>query len=334
MASSEQRVRYRDSDFYQTLITFEVQDVLFRVPVEPFETRSEVFRDMFSLPSGNETPTEGTSDDSPIVLEGVVVEDFRALLKFLYPKKRTVTSTEFSKEEWIGIHALAFMWEFHEAKEASKAFLVAMDDSVTKFELAVRYEYDDWLRLAYKELTNRPDSLSLDEGQRIGLEATLNIGRVREIRWKSTAKLLVLNQGGWGYRCPQCGEAVERIAWSESLEQAVVDEISGRVAECNACRTFFYEQQTRRDGIIEGRVDHAIRNIVPEKILAFNTEESHNCQSDAHISTTDSSTTLGTTPTPTRKRKPKKFRRAIAVTAPSDSVVNNPEAPTIEFAET
>ena len=55
----------------------------FRVPVEAFERRSEVFRDMFALPV--ESP-EGRSDDTPIVLEGIEVEDFRALLRFLYPK--------------------------------------------------------------------------------------------------------------------------------------------------------------------------------------------------------------------------------------------------------
>ncbi|KLO09626.1 hypothetical protein SCHPADRAFT_833766, partial [Schizopora paradoxa] len=239
-----------------------VQDVLFRVPVEPFETRSEVFRDMFSLPNGDEASKEGTSDDSPIVLEGVAVDDFRALLKFLYPKKRTTTTTEFSKEEWIGIHALAFMWEFEEAKEASKAFLITMDDSITKLELAVRYQYDDWLRLAYKELSNRPNSLSLDEGERIGLAATLNIGRLREIRLESTSSLLVFNQNPRTHNCPRCGVQVNRRTYIGGY-----DDYSRRVAECQPCKIFFYDLPATKDGIIEGRVDQAIRDMVPEKIL-------------------------------------------------------------------
>lgn len=64
----------------------QVQNTLFRVPFEVFETRSEVFRDMFSLPVGAVTATNGKSDDSPIVLEGVEAKDFKALLRLLYPK--------------------------------------------------------------------------------------------------------------------------------------------------------------------------------------------------------------------------------------------------------
>lgn len=60
--------------------------MLFRVLVEAFAERSEIFRDMFALPSGDVTAAEGGSDDSPIVLEGVDVDDFRALLRYLYPR--------------------------------------------------------------------------------------------------------------------------------------------------------------------------------------------------------------------------------------------------------
>ncbi|KLO09622.1 hypothetical protein SCHPADRAFT_833759, partial [Schizopora paradoxa] len=244
-----------------------VQDVLFRVPVEPFETRSQAFRDMFSLPSGDETPTEGTSDDSPIVLEGIAVDDFRALLKFLYPKKRTTSATEFSKEEWIGIHALAFMWEFHEAKEASKASLVAMDDSVVKFELAVRYEYDDWLRLAYKELTNRPDSLSLDEGERIGLAATLNIGRLREARLESTSSWQVMHQDPTIYGCPHCGKSMNRNVWYPASSE--------RGGQCEPCGVTFYRNKATVEEITTKSIDDVIRTIVPEKVLTLETEGAH-----------------------------------------------------------
>jgi hypothetical protein len=38
---------------------------------------------MFNLPSGM-NKAEGSSDELPIVLEGETVEDFRAVLKYLY----------------------------------------------------------------------------------------------------------------------------------------------------------------------------------------------------------------------------------------------------------
>ncbi len=96
----------RDEEFYTTLVTFkaslddpsptsplshrnaQVQDILFRVSVEEFKTQSEIFRDMFAFPQESKegSPPEGTSDASPIILEGVKVDEFRALLRYLYPK--------------------------------------------------------------------------------------------------------------------------------------------------------------------------------------------------------------------------------------------------------
>ncbi|KLO09623.1 hypothetical protein SCHPADRAFT_943488 [Schizopora paradoxa] len=150
----------RDDEFYMTLVTFKVQNVHFRVPVDAFEARSEVFRDMFALP--NES-AEGRSDDIPIVLEGIDVDDFKALLRFLYPKKRAST-VRLSQKEWMGIHTLAHMWGFEEARKASNASLVDMEDSIAKVEIATRYDYDDWRRKAYEELAKRPDPLSSVHG--------------------------------------------------------------------------------------------------------------------------------------------------------------------------
>ncbi len=49
------------------------------------EEESEVFSKMFTLPPPPGEEVEGQSDDKPIRLEGVKKEEFRSLLRLLYP---------------------------------------------------------------------------------------------------------------------------------------------------------------------------------------------------------------------------------------------------------
>jgi hypothetical protein len=61
-----------------------VENDLFRVHRYFFIRESVVFRDMFSLPTGSETFTEGQSDDRPIVLQDVKSADFEGLVWMFY----------------------------------------------------------------------------------------------------------------------------------------------------------------------------------------------------------------------------------------------------------
>jgi len=63
----------------------QVEDWLFCVPRFEFVKSSEVFADMFLLPSGPGANTEGRDKDHPIVLEGYKKEEFSCLLKVMYP---------------------------------------------------------------------------------------------------------------------------------------------------------------------------------------------------------------------------------------------------------
>jgi hypothetical protein len=68
------------------LIGTQVEDTLFRVPRHEFEETSEVFSDMFRLPTGEGSlqTADGSSDENPILLEGHKAVDFANLLKILY----------------------------------------------------------------------------------------------------------------------------------------------------------------------------------------------------------------------------------------------------------
>ena len=50
-----------------------------------FEQSSEVFADMFRLPSGPSASIEGQVKEHPIILEGYKKDDFACLLKVMYP---------------------------------------------------------------------------------------------------------------------------------------------------------------------------------------------------------------------------------------------------------
>ena len=55
-------------------------------------SESDVFTTMFTLPQGNKPNAEGTSPNNPIKLpEEIKSEDFKALLKVLYPLKYVFT---------------------------------------------------------------------------------------------------------------------------------------------------------------------------------------------------------------------------------------------------
>jgi len=60
-----------------------VEDCLFKVPREPLEAESIVFRDMFLLPQGDMTEIEGLSDENPVVLKGIQQDEFEQLLTVL-----------------------------------------------------------------------------------------------------------------------------------------------------------------------------------------------------------------------------------------------------------
>ena len=64
----------------------QVEDTHFKIPTMILEGESEVFKAMFTLPPSPGEEVEGQSDDKPILLEGVKKDEFRSLLRLLYPR--------------------------------------------------------------------------------------------------------------------------------------------------------------------------------------------------------------------------------------------------------
>jgi len=111
----------------------QVEDRLFCVPRYEFVQSSEVFADMFLLPSGPGANTEGQDREHPIVLEGYKKDEFACLLKVMYPTyvliifiqldptylpgcrasslvSGTTLGFPLGKEEWVSVMKLSTIW--------------------------------------------------------------------------------------------------------------------------------------------------------------------------------------------------------------------------------
>ncbi|KAK7024959.1 hypothetical protein R3P38DRAFT_2951946 [Favolaschia claudopus] len=179
----------RDHMYYLDTITFKVEDSLFKVPRYHFEHGSEIFANMFALPTRNEYPAEGQSDRNPILLQGISSVDFRALLKFLYPlnvkQVMRKQSRWLTKDEWISVLRLSTQWRFLEARTLA---IQTLDNNwgndmggVQRIILARQFDIATWLRMGYIDLAQRGEAISREEAQQIGFETAFGLSRAREM---------------------------------------------------------------------------------------------------------------------------------------------------------
>ena len=183
-------------------MSYQVEDCLFKVPREPLEAESTVFRDMFLLPQGDKAKVEGLSDANPVVLGGVKKKDFEQLLKALMCRSAIIFSSmriftdhgrrKYGKNvnrpileqgQWISVLKLSTMWEFGGLRRSAIDNLDGGSNPlnpVDKFLLALRYDVTEWTLSALLKLAQRPEPISIEEGRKLGLETALKIASVRE----------------------------------------------------------------------------------------------------------------------------------------------------------
>ncbi|KAH9833512.1 uncharacterized protein C8Q71DRAFT_860308 [Rhodofomes roseus] len=158
-------------------VIFLVEDTLYNVHRYFLKRDSPVFQTMFSQPSG--TSGEGESDDNPITLEGIKSADFANFLSCIYPSNLGQGDLT-TYEEWSAALELAVRWEFNSVRD----FIVRrMKDTGTLAEqvaMARRLDMQQWCWDACTKLCQRAKPLTLEEGQRLGVEDTVRISQVRE----------------------------------------------------------------------------------------------------------------------------------------------------------
>ncbi|KAH8101352.1 hypothetical protein DFH11DRAFT_1736482 [Phellopilus nigrolimitatus] len=172
-------VRRDDRYYSSTLITFKVENCLFRVVRDAFK-QSEVFRGMFAVPTVGQ---EGDSDDNPIHLEGIKEAAFRTFLEVLYPPAYTEERDQWQVGHWATVLDLAHRWEFEKIRGLAITKLHSFDiDEVLKVEMAQKYIIEEWYAPAYLALAKRDLPLTDKEAAQIGLDVAVKIARVRELR--------------------------------------------------------------------------------------------------------------------------------------------------------
>ncbi|KAH8826212.1 hypothetical protein DL96DRAFT_1607496 [Flagelloscypha sp. PMI_526] len=173
----------RNSRFYfdDRLITFKVEDEVFKIPIRHFLIHSpDIFQGMIEqIPAEGEQP-QGSSDYNPVILEGVTIEDFEALVGYF---NQDLSDFSDSKEEWISILRLADMWSMDRVRRTACEKLYHHTlGAVEMLELADKYHVPyQWAAPAFHQLVCRPTGLTVQEGQRINPKWAIAIAYVQHL---------------------------------------------------------------------------------------------------------------------------------------------------------
>ncbi|KAL0955731.1 hypothetical protein HGRIS_001948 [Hohenbuehelia grisea] len=166
----------RDDQFYFHLVTFQVEDRLFRVLRDRFVAESEVFADMFKLPVPQGAVADGESDAQPIHLEGISKDAFRILLSLMYNRKSPTTI-----EGWVSLLETSQRWDMTGIQEHAVSGLSELiTHPAERVEYARRFGIDEWLLPAYTALIVRKRALTMDDVKFLGIEDALKIASLRE----------------------------------------------------------------------------------------------------------------------------------------------------------
>lgn len=182
-----------DSEYYLESSIFLVENKLFKVPKYMLVAESTVFRDMFALPSGeNGAKVEGTSDENPIVLEDTRAEDFIALLKILYPFKRRDSTffgsghrlTNLNSVSGSGVLKLATRWMFDDIRKetisAMDEILAGSKNTLVRVLLGREHRMSSWLLSGYQDFVTQARSMTLEEGNALGMEVVIKLNALRD----------------------------------------------------------------------------------------------------------------------------------------------------------
>ncbi|KAF8891869.1 hypothetical protein BD779DRAFT_1621939 [Infundibulicybe gibba] len=180
----------RDDTYYFHDIIILVDNCLFKVPRFYLERESAVFQTMFQLPSIGDS-IHGLSEEKPLRLDGIEEEDFRQLLRVLYPTYNTLMNTlcgrsdassnKLNLGQWTSVLKLSDMWDMERVKTiAVKSMESLVLSPAERIVLGRQYHVDDWVVQGFVKLVERDDPISLDDGERIGFEWAFKIAAMRE----------------------------------------------------------------------------------------------------------------------------------------------------------
>ncbi|KZP28656.1 hypothetical protein FIBSPDRAFT_246260 [Athelia psychrophila] len=153
-------------------IVFLIEKVLYNVHRYFFERDSPHFRSILGS-------IQGADEQNPLVLPDVSCSDFDEFLAILYPTDFR-RPTEKTTAQWTSILHLAAKWGFESIQLLAIDNLTATAIPVDKIVLGRRYGISDWLSGAYEAVCTRADSLTVEEGMKLGVEDIIRISAARQ----------------------------------------------------------------------------------------------------------------------------------------------------------
>ncbi|KAG9076615.1 hypothetical protein FS749_011579 [Ceratobasidium sp. UAMH 11750] len=193
ISSEALAVAKRHSEFYleDPLVVLLIEDTLFKVHKHQL-TKFEAFSDMFkTVQPASGGPEEGSSAETPIVLQGVKASEFECLMKILYATYN-ISSSNFSAHRPIPepslllpAFRLAHMWNFEDLCTYLLPFIQEHLNDVDKIVFAREFEIKEWLAPAHINLCQRLEPPTTDEAVKLGIHSLLLISRLREQYFRS-----------------------------------------------------------------------------------------------------------------------------------------------------
>ncbi|TDL18193.1 hypothetical protein BD410DRAFT_793499 [Rickenella mellea] len=191
----------RHEQYYFSLITFRVENCLFKLP-RHFVEQSEVFQGMYAVAQAD--TKEGTCDEHPIYLPQTSRKDFEAFLKVAIPTSEGGPRKALPCEDWQAVLELAHKWDFKNTRQLAIEALDNLSmDLVEKITVIQKYDIKDWACAAYETLVAREEALTAKEMKSLGFEFTSKMAEAREKLMKKK-----INESGNAlsqWYCSPCG---------------------------------------------------------------------------------------------------------------------------------
>ncbi|KAG8902078.1 hypothetical protein FRC00_001997 [Tulasnella sp. 408] len=159
-------------------IYFQIEDTTFAIPQKSL-LDSEFFTSLLTSKHLGE-PKEGCVSN-PIKLSGISKADMNSFITVL-ESRGWEHPASLKRKEWASALRLSTMWSFRLARE----YIVRQIENLPKLdpawriELAKAYDVPKWLPPMYLKLCMREESLSAEEGARLGIPTFAAICNIRE----------------------------------------------------------------------------------------------------------------------------------------------------------
>ncbi|KAI0027589.1 hypothetical protein K488DRAFT_90693 [Vararia minispora EC-137] len=179
--SAERPLRHKQLYLQGGDVVFRVDNLLFRLHSYFFTRESAHFRDLLLHTSSFGDEVKSSSDDCPIILENCTPSEFTTFCWVFYNPRYSLY--EATVEQWATILRLAQMWEFREVIQLAFRELDKIEvEPVMRIHLYQKNSIDsERLEHAFEALATRPDPLTEEEGQLLGIKTFARIVHAREL---------------------------------------------------------------------------------------------------------------------------------------------------------